>query len=107
MCAGPRPGIAASCDCGSDGRRPQRCCGGRSPAPPTLRVVRTTTDLASGAIVRSGDVTVSPVAEDALPRGALVDASAVVGRRVGPAAEGQVLTALDLSGTSWGSGRVT
>jgi Flp pilus assembly protein CpaB len=75
------------------------------PAPPTLRVVRTTTDLASGAIVGSGDVTVSPVAEHALPRGALVDTSAVVGRRlIGPAAEGQVLTALDLSGTSWGIG---
>ena len=30
---------------------------------------------------------------------------AVVGRRlIGPAAEGQVLTALDLSGTSWGIG---
>ena len=74
-------------------------------APPTLRVVRATTDLTSGAIVRSSDITVSSVAEDALPRGALVDPTAVVGRRsIGPVAEGQVLTALDLSGTSWGIG---
>lgn len=74
-------------------------------APPTLRVVRATTDLTSGAIVRSSDITVSSVAEDALPRGALVDPTAVVGRRsLGPVAEGQVLTALDLSGTSWGIG---
>ena len=75
------------------------------PAPPTLRVVRATTDLTSGAIVRSSDITVSSVAEDALPRGALVDPTAVVGRRLfGPVAEGQVITALDLSGTSWGIG---
>jgi pilus assembly protein CpaB len=74
-------------------------------APPTLRVVRATTDLTSGAIVRSSDITVSSVAEDALPRGALVDPTAVVGRRlIGPVAERQVLTALDLSGTSWGIG---
>jgi hypothetical protein len=39
--------------------------------------------------------------EDALPHGALVDATAVVSRRVvGPVAEGQVLTGLDLLGTS-------
>jgi pilus assembly protein CpaB len=75
------------------------------PAPPTLRVVRATTDLTSGAIVRSGDIAVAAVTEDALPRGALVDPAAVVGRRlIGPVADGQVLTALDLSGTSWGIG---
>jgi pilus assembly protein CpaB len=75
------------------------------PAPPTLRVVRATTDLTSGAVVRSSDITVSSVVEDALPRGALLDPTAVVGRRlIGPAAEGQVLTALDLSSTSWGIG---
>ena len=73
------------------------------PAPPTLRVVRATTDLTSGAIVRSSDITVSSIAQDALPRGALVDPTAVVGRRlIGPVADGQVLTALDLPGTSWG-----
>src|SRR5215207_7728827 len=75
------------------------------PAPPTLRVVRATTDLTSGAIVRSSDIAVAAVTEDALPRGALVDPTAVVGRRlIGPVADGQVLTALDLSGTSWGIG---
>jgi pilus assembly protein CpaB len=75
------------------------------PAAPTLRVVRATTDLTSGAVVRSSDITVSSVAEAALPRGALVDPAAVVGRRlIGPVAERQVLTALDLSGTSWGTG---
>jgi pilus assembly protein CpaB len=75
------------------------------PAPPTLRVVRATTDLTSGAIIRSSDITVSSIAEDALPRGALVDPTAVVGRRlIGPVADGQVLTALDLPGTSWGMG---
>jgi pilus assembly protein CpaB len=75
------------------------------PAPPTSRVVRATTDLTSGAIVRSSDITVSSIAEDALPRGALVDPTAVVGRRlIGPVADGQVLTALDLLGTSWGIG---
>jgi pilus assembly protein CpaB len=73
------------------------------PAPPTLSVVRATTDLTSGAIVRSSDITVSSIAQDALPRGALVDPTAVVGRRlIGPVADGQVLTALDLPGTSWG-----
>jgi pilus assembly protein CpaB len=75
------------------------------PAPPTLRVVRATTDLTSGAIIRSSDITVSSIAEDALPRGALVDPTVVVGRRlIGPVADGQVLTALDLPGTSWGMG---
>ncbi len=68
-------------------------------------MVRATTNLISGAVVRSSDITVSSVAEDALPRGALVDPTAVVGRRlIGPVAERQVLTALDLSGTSWGTG---
>jgi pilus assembly protein CpaB len=73
------------------------------PASPTVDVVRATTNLASGAIVRSGDITVSALVEEALPRGALVDSTVVLGRRViGPVAEGQVLTALDLLGTSPG-----
>jgi pilus assembly protein CpaB len=75
------------------------------PAPPTLPVVRAATDLSSGAMVRTSDITVSSVAEEALPRGALTDPTAVLGRRlIGPVAEGQVLTALDLSGRSWGTG---
>jgi pilus assembly protein CpaB len=73
------------------------------PASPTVDVVRATTNLASGAIVRSGDITVSALVEEALPRGALVDSTVAQGRRViGPVAEGQVLTALDLLGTSSG-----
>lgn len=73
------------------------------PASPTVDVVRATTNLASGAIVRSGDITVSALVEEALPRGALVDSTVALGRRViGPVAEGQVLTALDLLGTSSG-----
>lgn len=71
------------------------------PAPPTLPVVRATTDLRTAATVRTSDITVSSIAEDALPRGALTDPTAVVGRRlIGPVAEGQVLTALDLSNRS-------
>jgi hypothetical protein len=46
---------------------------------------------------------VSALVEEALPRGALVDSTVALGRRViGPVAEGQVLTALDLLGTSSG-----
>jgi pilus assembly protein CpaB len=75
------------------------------PAPPTLPVVRATRDLTSGASVRTSDITISSVAKDALPRGALTDPIAVVGRRlIGPVAEGQVLSALDVSGKSWGIG---
>jgi hypothetical protein len=45
------------------------------------------------------------VAEVALPRGALVDGGAALGRRlIGPVAEGQVLTALDLLAASSGIG---
>jgi pilus assembly protein CpaB len=65
--------------------------------PPTLRVVRAAAELPSGGVVGQQDISVSEVAEDALPRGALVDPGAVVGRRVlGPVAEGQVLTQLHL-----------
>ena len=68
-----------------------------------MDVVRATTNLASGAIVRSGDITVSALVEESLPRGALMDSTVALGRRViGPVAEGQVLTALDLLGTSSG-----
>jgi len=65
--------------------------------PPALRVVRATTELASGAVVVAQDIALSEVVEDALPRGAMVDQAAVIGRRVvGPVAEGQVLTSLHL-----------
>jgi pilus assembly protein CpaB len=73
--------------------------------PPTLRVVRATTELASGAVVGAHDISVSEVAEDALPRGALADPAAVIGRRVlGPVADGQVLTRLHLLAGKVGAG---
>jgi Flp pilus assembly protein CpaB len=48
-------------------------------------------------MIGAQDITVSAVVEDALPNGALVDPASVIGRRViGPVAEGQVLTRLNL-----------
>ena len=68
--------------------------------PSTSPVVRATSDLASGSIVRAGDITVSAVAEDALPHGALADPADVLGRRVsGPVADGQILAARHLLST--------
>ncbi len=65
--------------------------------PPTVRVVRATTQLPSGTVVSPQEVVVSEVTEDALPDGALADPAAVIGKRVlGPVAEGQILTALHL-----------
>jgi pilus assembly protein CpaB len=65
--------------------------------PPTLRVVRATGQLASGSEVSASDVEVAEVVEAALPRGALSDPTAVIGSRlVGPVAENQVLTRLDV-----------
>ena len=65
--------------------------------PPTVRVVRATAELPSGALVGAQDVSVAEVAEDSLPRGALADPELVIGHRVlGPVAEGQVLTRLHL-----------
>jgi pilus assembly protein CpaB len=65
--------------------------------PPTLRVVRAAAELPSGALVGAQDVSLAEVAEDALPRGALVDPALVIGHRVlGPVAEGQVLTRVHL-----------
>ena len=65
--------------------------------PPTLRVVRAATELPTGALVGAQDVSLAEVAEDALPRGALVDPALVIGHRVlGPVAEGQVLTRVHL-----------
>jgi pilus assembly protein CpaB len=67
--------------------------------PPTIRVVRATSQLAAGSVVSAQDVAVSDVAEDAVPNGALVDPAAVINRRVlGPVAEGQVLTQLHVFG---------
>ena len=65
--------------------------------PPTLRVVRATTQLASGTVITAADVSLAEVAEAALPQAPLTEVSAVVGRRpAGPVAKDQVLTALDL-----------
>jgi pilus assembly protein CpaB len=65
--------------------------------PPTLRVVRATGQLASGSVVSASDVEVDEVVEAALPRGALSDPAAIIGSRlVGPVADNQVLTGLDV-----------
>ena len=65
--------------------------------PPTVRVVRATAELPSGALVGARDVSVAEMAEDSLPSGALTDPALVIGHRVlGPVAEGQVLTRLHL-----------
>jgi pilus assembly protein CpaB len=65
--------------------------------PPTLRVVRATGQLASGSVVSASDVEVAEVVEAALPRGALSDPAGVIGSRlVGPVADHQVLTGLDV-----------
>jgi Flp pilus assembly protein CpaB len=65
--------------------------------PPTLRVVRATGLLAAGSVVSASDVELAEVVEAALPRGALSDPAAVIGSRlVGPVAERQVLTEVDL-----------
>jgi pilus assembly protein CpaB len=65
--------------------------------PPTLRVVRATGLLAAGSVVSASDVELAEVVEAALPRGALSDPEAVIGSRlVGPVAERQVLTEVDL-----------
>jgi pilus assembly protein CpaB len=65
--------------------------------PPTLRVVRATGQLASGSVVSASDVEVAEVVAAALPRGALADPAEVIGSRlVGPVAEDQVLTGLDV-----------
>ena len=75
--------------------------------PPTLRVVRATGQLASGSVVSASDVEVAEVVEAALPRGALSDPAEVIGSRlVGPVADHQVLTGLDVVTGPAGAGHV-
>lgn len=65
--------------------------------PPTVAVVRATSQLNGGAAVAAGDVTVTRLPEAAVPDGALDDPAAVIGKTLlGPVPEGSVLTALDV-----------
>ena len=65
--------------------------------PPTRRVVRATTQLAGGALIRAGDLEQDDIAAAAAPAGAVQDPAAVIGEVLaGPVAEGQVITPLDL-----------
>lgn len=65
--------------------------------PPTLQVVRATSGIIGGAVVRPADVEVREVLVADVPEGATRDPAEVVGRRVAaPVAEGQVLTPLIL-----------
>lgn len=72
--------------------------------PPSLSVVRATSQLVGGAVLGSGDVELAEVAAADAPDGALTDLAQGVGERLtAPVAEGQVLTPLalvsDRSGT--------
>lgn len=66
-------------------------------SPPTMPVLRATTQLAGGAVIRSADLQVDDVVRGDAPAGALSDAADVVGKILaGPVAEGQMLTGLSL-----------
>ncbi len=65
--------------------------------PPTLRVLRATTQLAGGAVVNSTDLQVSEVVRGDVPAGVLSDPGEVIGRRLAASvAEGQMFTDLTL-----------
>ncbi len=65
--------------------------------PPTVRVLRSTTQLAGGRVLTDADVEVAEVTAGDVPAGALVDPDEVVGQVVaGPVADGQIMTALTL-----------
>ncbi len=76
--------------------------------PPTLSVVRATSQISGGAVVGPGDVEVAEVVAADAPEGAMIAPGEVVGRRLtAPVAEGQVLTGLALLSTRAGTaGRV-
>lgn len=63
------------------------------PAPPTVAVVRVIAEVPAGFVVAADQVRVQQVAEEALPRGALTETSAVVGRTaLSRLPVGQILT---------------
>lgn len=65
--------------------------------PPTRRVVRATSQLAGGTVIRAGDLELDDIAAAAVPDSAVRDLTDVVGAMLaGPVAEGQVITPLDL-----------
>ena len=69
-----------------------------APAPsPTVRVLRSTTRIAAGAVVTAADVTLRPTDPGAVPEGALTDPATILGKAVLAAVPaGQVLTDLDV-----------
>lgn len=65
--------------------------------PPTRRVVRASSQLPGGAVIRAGDVELADIPSAATPVTAIGDRAEVIGSMlVGPVAEGQVITPLDL-----------
>ncbi|HET9648437.1 MAG TPA: SAF domain-containing protein [Microlunatus sp.] len=69
----------------------------RSPAPPTLSVVRAVRQLSAGQVLSAGDLRTEALPRSAVPAQALTDPDAVVGSAVNaPIAADQVLTELDL-----------
>ena len=79
------------------------------PAPPTTTVVRLRAALPGGAVLRSNDLQVVALADDAIPEGAVTDPDAVAGRRLaGPMNAREVLTSAGLVNerTVSGPGRV-
>lgn len=74
--------------------------------PPTLRVVRATTQLAGGSVVRAGDLEVADIVAVDAPVGALSDPGSVIGQRLAASiAEGQVLTGLAMTADRGGRAR--
>jgi len=65
--------------------------------PPTRRVVRASSQLPGGAVIRAGDVELTDIPSSATPVTAIGDPAEVIGSMLaGPVAEGQVITPLDL-----------
>jgi Flp pilus assembly protein CpaB len=69
----------------------------RPPDPPSIQVVRTTHQLTAGAVLSAADVHADEIPRSAAPAGALAEVDAALGKTLtGPAADGQVITDLDL-----------
>lgn len=79
----------------------------RPPDPPSLEVVRTTRQLTAGTVLSAADVHAEEIPRSAAPAGALAEVDAALGKTLtGPAADGQVITDLDLGAPRAGSGSV-
>ncbi|MET0693439.1 MAG: SAF domain-containing protein [Propionibacteriaceae bacterium] len=67
------------------------------PDPPTVTVLRATTQLPGGAVLSAGDVSRARVPADTAPEGAIEEMTSAVGQTLtAPVARGQMITALDL-----------